>query len=191
MPYQAVKAVLDFVCALLLLILLLPVLALLALAIRLASAGEAIYRQTRIGRLGKPFVIFKFRTMKTGTPVLPTEEMQRQQFDPYTRLGRFLRKTSLDELPQLFNILRGEMSFIGPRPALPSQEDVNSLRAEKGADAVRPGITGLAQVMGRDDLDTPAKVAYDARYSRELSFLLDLKILLRTFGAIFSGRGNK
>jgi len=189
--YPETKAALDKIAGGVLLVLLSPLFLLLFALIGFDSRGSAIYRQKRVGRCGRLFTILKFRTMKTGTPTLSTEEMQRQASKPFTRLGPLLRKTNLDELPQLFNILRGEMSFIGPRPALPSQTDVNTLREELGADAVRPGITGLAQVMGRDDLDTPTKVGYDAEYCRRLSFGFDLLILLRTLGAVLSARGNK
>lgn len=181
---------LDFVFALLLLIILAPILLLIGLCIRLDSPGAAIYCQQRVGKLGKLFKILKFRTMKIDTPCLSTEEMQRLGHKP-TRVGGLLRKTSLDELPQLVNILKGEMSFIGPRPALSTQTDVNTLREEMGVHSVRPGITGLAQVMGRDDLDTVTKVNYDADYCRKMSFWYDISILFATFKAVFSARGNK
>lgn len=189
--YHRFKPVLDFLGAAILVILFAPLLLLVALIIRLDSPGPAIYRQTRIGMNGQPFTIFKFRTMKVDAPVLSTEEMQKCGIIPFTRIGPFLRKTSLDELPQLFNILKGEMSFIGPRPALPSQTDVNTLRAERRADSVRPGITGLAQVMGRDDLDVETKVTYDAEYCENISFRSDLQILVGTFYAVSTARGNK
>ena len=189
--YRALKHTLDLLLALCLLFPLLPLLALLCLVIRLESRGPALYRQRRVGRFGRPFTILKLRSMKVDTPTLSTEEMQRQNLSPFTRLGPLLRKSNLDELPQIFNILRGEMSFVGPRPALLTQSDVNELRAREGVEIARPGITGLAQVKGRDDLETPVKVAYDARYCRELSLWLDAQILLGTVGAVFSGRGNK
>ncbi len=189
-PY-ALKAVLDVVGAIVLTVLLSPLLIALAIAIRLDSPGPAIYCQTRMGARGRKFTIYKFRTMKLGTPVLSTEEMQMRHINPYTRFGTLLRKTSLDELPQLFNIIKGEMSFIGPRPSLPSQTDVNDLRREMGADIMRPGITGLAQVMGRDNLDTQTKVHYDAVYCRSVSLSLDIKILIATLAAVTSARGNR
>jgi O-antigen biosynthesis protein WbqP len=191
MTYEPLKLALDWMLALLLLLLLWPLLALLCLLIRLDSPGPALYRQIRVGQGGRHFTIYKLRSMKVGTPTLSTEEMVRQKYTPFTRLGPLLRKTSLDEIPQLFNILRGEMSFVGPRPALPSQTDVNELREASGVHAVRPGITGLAQVRGRDDLDTETKVRYDAEYCRAMSPLLDLQIVLRTVVAIFTARGNK
>jgi lipopolysaccharide/colanic/teichoic acid biosynthesis glycosyltransferase len=174
-----------------LLVPLLPLLALLSLLIRLESRGPALYRQQRIGRFGRPFTIYKLRSMKIDTPLLSTEEMHRQQFNPFTRLGPMLRKTNLDELPQIFNILKGEMSFIGPRPALPSQHDVNTLRREMGVEMARPGISGLAQVKGRDDLDTQTKVECDAQYCRTMSPLIDAGILFYTIGAVLTARGNK
>ena len=189
--YKKLKEQLDFIGASLLIILLSPIFLLLIAAITLDSRGSAVYRQKRVGRKGRLFTIYKFRSMRRDAPLLSTEEMQRQNERPFTRLGPLLRKTNLDELPQLFNILKGDMSFIGPRPALPSQVDVNTRRDELGADEVRPGITGLAQVKGRDDLDTETKTNYDADYCRRLSLKLDAQILLRTFGAVFSGRGNK
>jgi O-antigen biosynthesis protein WbqP len=190
-PYQSLKHQLDLMVATLVLIILFPVLAFLVLLICMESRGPAIYRQTRVGQFGLPFTIWKFRSMKIDTPVLSTAEMRQQKINPYTRLGPMLRKTNLDELPQLFNILKGEMSFVGPRPALPSQTDVNNLRREMGVEIARPGITGLAQVMGRDDLDTETKVNYDAAYCRNMSFFNDFFILLRTVGAVFTGRGNQ
>lgn len=189
--YPPIKRAIDLVAGVLLLILLGPLMLFVALLIALDSPGPAIYRQKRMGKNGLAFVMLKFRSMKMGAPVLSTEDMQLQAEKPFTRLGPFLRKSNLDELPQLINIIKGEMSFIGPRPALPSQEDVISLRERSGADLVRPGISGLAQVMGRDDLDNVTKVGYDADYCRKLSLLLDLRILALTFVVVFSGRGNK
>ena len=189
--YQSIKHLLDWIFAALLLIPLLPLLGLLALLIRLESRGPAIYRQTRVGRDHRHFTIFKFRSMKFDTPTLSTEEMQQQTFNPYTRSGPFLRRSNLDELPQIFNILRGEMSFIGPRPALPSQSDVNTLRHRMGVEMARPGITGLAQVRGRDDLDVATKVFYDAQYCRTMNLKTDLTILAHTVVAVLNGRGNK
>jgi lipopolysaccharide/colanic/teichoic acid biosynthesis glycosyltransferase len=185
------KRLIDLLGSVILLALFLPLMGLVALIVRLESPGPILFSQERLGRLGRPFTIYKFRTMHAHTPCLSTEEMQRLGAMPYTRLGPFLRKSSLDELPQLINILKGQMSFIGPRPALPTQLDVNQLRLRMGVVGVRPGITGLAQVNGRDDLDTETKVGYDAEYCRMLSFLLDVKIILQTAAAVVSARGNK
>ncbi len=189
--YIQIKRVLDAVFAAILLVIFGVPMLLIALLIRLDSRGPALYKQERVGINQGRFIIYKFRTMKIGTPVLSTEEMQKQAIKPFTRIGPFLRKTNLDELPQLINILKGEMSFVGPRPALPTQEVVNRLRSEKGADSVLPGITGLAQVMGRDDLDDETKVNYDAEYVQKMSFLFDVKLIIKTFGAVITGRGNK
>jgi len=189
--YNPVKQILDRLFALILLVFFAPLMFVISALIRLDSPGEALYKQKRIGRYGKEFTIYKFRTMRTGTPVLPTDQMQMNEYIPITKIGSILRKTSIDELPQLINILKGEMSFIGPRPALPSQTDVNTLRAQLGVDTAIPGITGLAQVMGRDDLDNETKVKYDADYCREMSLGFDLKILTLTFNAVKSSRGNK
>lgn len=189
--YRALKHTLDLLLALALFPLLLPLLCVLFALIRLDSRGPALYRQKRVGRFGRAFTIYKLRSMKIETPTLSTEEMGRMGLSPFTRLGPLLRKTNLDEIPQIWNILRGEMSFVGPRPALLTQFDVNELRRAMGVEIARPGITGLAQVKGRDDLDTPTKVKCDAAYCRELSFWTDLKILIGTIEAVFSGRGNK
>lgn len=189
--YQPLKHTLDHLLALILLVPLAPILVLVAVAIRLESRGPALYQQTRVGQFGRHFTIYKFRSMKIDTPTLSTEEMQLQNFDPFTRIGPFLRKSNLDELPQIFNILKGEMSFIGPRPALPSQHDVNALRREMKVEMARPGITGLAQVRGRDDLDTVTKVECDAQYCRTMSPVIDAGIIFYTIGAVLTGRGNK
>jgi len=188
--YQLLKDVLDFMMALVLFIVLIPLQLAIALLVLLDSPGAAIYCQQRIGLRGREFTIYKFRTMQVDAPCLSTEEMQRIGDDPSTRLGRILRKTSLDELPQLWNILKGEMSFIGPRPALPSQYVVNSRRFQLGADTVKPGLTGLAQVMGRDQLDDETKVQYDAEYCAQRSLLQDIKIVLLTIKVVISARGN-
>jgi len=188
--YPYLKACLDFLFALLLMILCAPLLLLLGLLIRLDSPGPIIYRQRRLGRHGKLFTIYKLRTMKIDAPCLSTEEMQRSGYNHVTRLGVFLRKSNLDELPQLVNIIKGEMSFIGPRPALPSQTDLNNLREELGVHQVRPGITGLAQVMRRDNLETATKVRYDKDYCQRMNLSLDIKIVALTFAVFLSSREN-
>ncbi len=174
--------------AVLLLALLSPVILAVALAVRLTSPGPAIFRTQRVGRDNQLFSMLKFRTMRTDTPQVATHLMS----DPrrfLTPMGGFLRKTSLDELPQLLNVLRGEMSLVGPRPALFNQHDLVALRSQKGVQALVPGITGWAQVNGRDDLPIPVKVDYDAYYLRHRSLLFDLRILLLTAGKAFGGHG--
>lgn len=190
-PYCLLKHALDLVMGLLMLVVLSPLLLVVALVVWLDSGMPVIYRQVRVGRFEKPFTIYKFRTMKTGTPVLSTADMQQQSCIPFTRVGQLLRKTNLDELPQLFNIIRGEMSFIGPRPALTTQDDVNSMRRQSGVDAIRPGLTGYAQATGRDDLDSTTKVARDAEYLHRMGLLFDLKILALTVAAVCTARGSK
>ncbi|MDD3520985.1 MAG: sugar transferase [Actinomycetota bacterium] len=184
------KRFFDIILSVFFFILFIPFWIIIPILIRIDSPGRIIYTQKRIGINSGFFTIYKYRTMKEGTPDIPTDEVD----DPgklITRLGSFLRRSSIDEIPQLINILKGEMAFIGPRPALYNQPLLISLRKEKGADILRPGITGLAQVMGRDDLPIPEKVSYDEQYVKNYSMLLDLKIMLLTVKAILSGRGNR
>ncbi|WP_319586139.1 sugar transferase [uncultured Desulfobulbus sp.] len=189
--YLIIKAIIDFVMAVILLIILGIPMLLIALMIRLDSRGPVIYRQLRVGVNEKPFTIYKFRTMKIDAPVLPTEEIQKLEIDPYTKLGPILRKGSFDELPQFFNVIKGEMSFVGPRPALPTQTDVNDLRKQCDVEWLKPGITGWAQINGRDDISVETKVRLDAEYAKKVSFLFDFIIVIRTFTTIFTAKGNK
>lgn len=152
---------------------------LVALAIRLTSPGPVLYWSDRVGRHNRIFRMPKFRSMRIGTPAVATHLLQ----DPdawLTPIGAFLRKTSLDELPQLWSILAGDMSFVGPRPALFNQDDLVALRTERGVHELVPGLTGWAQVNGRDELPIPDKVALDVEYLRRHSFLFDLRILWLT-----------
>ncbi|WP_337192979.1 hybrid nucleoside-diphosphate sugar epimerase/sugar transferase [Deinococcus xianganensis] len=173
-----------------LLLLLLPVLLLTALIIRLSSPGPVLFTQLRAGRGHHPYTIFKFRTMRLNAPQLSTEDMRRQGISAVTPVGAFLRRTSLDELPQLLNVLRGEMSFVGPRPALMTQHPVLNGRAAAGVDQLPPGITGLAQVTGRDDLSDDEKVRRDATYLRHVDLLTDLLIIRATLRSVLGGRGT-
>ena len=184
-------------------VVLLPLGLILALAIRLDSRGPVFYRQRRIGRGGREIRIFKFRTMVQNAdevlkkvlernPELRAEwdEDHKLKNDPrVTRVGHFLRKMSLDELPQLFNILRGEMSFVGPRPLIPEEEEIRSLREASGVYRMRPGVTGLAQVNGRDLLTAEQKVAYDAYYVEHHTLFMDIRILFQTIAAVLTGKG--
>ncbi|WP_019008868.1 hybrid nucleoside-diphosphate sugar epimerase/sugar transferase [Deinococcus aquatilis] len=172
------------------LLVLAPLLLLLALMIRVTSPGPALFVQTRAGRGHRPFQIYKFRTMRSDAPQLSTEEMRRQGLSPITALGVVLRRTSLDELPQLLNVLKGEMSFVGPRPALMSQAPVLQGREGCGVDQLPPGITGLAQVRGRDDLSDQEKVRYDATYLRHLDLTADLLILRETLRSVLRAKGT-
>jgi Sugar transferases involved in lipopolysaccharide synthesis len=165
-----------------------PLLLLVAAAIKADSRGPVIFKQKRVGRSGQIFEIYKFRTMATGTPDLPTDQMQKLP-SPITKVGSFLRKTSLDELPQLFNVLRGDMSLVGPRPALYNQTNLTAMRDEHGVLEYPPGITGWAQINGRDELPDDVKVELDKWYCDHWSYWLDWRIILSTFGAVLSRRG--
>jgi len=161
---------------------------LIASLVRLTSPGPALYWSDRVGRNNKIFRMPKFRTMRIDTPAVATHLMS----DPeayLTPIGRFLRRTSLDELPQLWSILVGDMSVVGPRPALFNQDDLITLRTEAGVDALTPGLTGLAQINGRDELPIPVKVQFDAEYLRQRCFWLDLKIIVLTFVRVLHRQG--
>ena len=182
------KRAIDVVGALAGLVLFSPVLLYLLVAIRLESPGPALHWSRRIGRDNVVFRMPKFRTMRLGAPDVATHLLA----DPdawITPLGRFLRRTSLDELPQLWSVLRGDMSLVGPRPALFNQEDLVALRTAGGVHRLRPGLTGWAQVNGRDELPIPEKVRLDVEYSERRSLAFDLRILILTALAAVSGRG--
>lgn len=168
-------------------LLLLPLLV-IALLVRLESSGPALYWSRRVGRGDRIFLMPKFRSMRTNAPVVATHLLT----DPdryLTRLGRQLRRTSLDELPQLYSVLVGDMSLVGPRPALFNQIDLIELRREYGVDRLRPGITGWAQINGRDELPVSEKVALDVEYLRHQSFIFDLKILFLTVWRVITAHG--
>ncbi len=173
------KKVFDFLVSCLLLVLLIIPMLLIAVLVRVTSKGHVIYWSDRVGRKDKTFRMPKFRTMKSETPQLATHLMIDSD-DYLSPIGGFLRRTSLDELPQLFSILKGEMSFVGPRPALFNQDDLVVLRTEKGVDKLLPGLTGWAQVNGRDELPIPEKLALDVEYMERQSFLFDMYILCLT-----------
>lgn len=184
------KRIFDIVIALLLLIIFgIPILV-IALLVKLTSKGPALYWSDRIGRNNIIFRMPKFRTMTVDTPAVATHLLD----DPgryLTPIGAFLRKLSLDELPQLISILKGDMSFVGPRPALFNQDDLVELRTRKGIHVLPPGITGWAQINGRDDLPIPIKVDFDEYYFKHRSFLLDLKILFITLFKVWRSEGVK
>lgn len=168
-------------------ILLLPVL-LVALAVRLTSEGPALYWSNRVGRNNKIFKMPKFRSMRVGTPAVATHLLLDAN-KHLTPIGSFLRKSSLDELPQLWSILVGDMSFVGPRPALFNQQDLIELRTRQGVHVLTPGLTGWAQVNGRDELPIPQKVALDVEYLNRRGFLFDLRILWLTFTKVLRREG--
>ena len=183
-----IKRAFDIVAALGGLIVLSPVLAVIALAVRLDSPGPAIHWSRRVGRFNRIFLMPKFRTMRTDAPDVATHLLA----DPQawiTPLGRFLRRASLDELPQLWSVLIGDMSLVGPRPALFNQDDLVALRTAAGVEALRPGVTGWAQVNGRDDLPIEEKARLDADYLQLQGFVFDLKLMFTTLRAAVSGQG--
>ena len=182
------KRLFDVTFALLALLCLGLPLLLLALLVRLSSEGPALYWSQRVGRDNRLFSMPKFRTMRMGTPVVATHLLQQPQAH-VTPLGSFLRKTSLDELPQLWSILRGDMSFVGPRPALYNQDDLIALRTARGVHVLLPGLTGWAQIHGRDELPIPQKVEWDCEYLQRQSLALDLKIIGLTAAAVIMRRG--
>lgn len=175
------KRLIDFIGAIILLVILFPLCLLVGILIRINSSGPVLFRQRRIGENCAEFYIYKFRSMYFSTPAnVPTHLLATP--DSYiTSIGRFLRKTSLDELPQLINILKGDMSFVGPRPALYNQNDLIELREKYKLNMIKPGLTGWAQVNGRDSLSIAVKVEYDRYYVEHWSLLLDFKILIMTF----------
>ncbi len=181
------KRAFDFTCSLIAVIILLPLFALLSLIILIDDGKPVLFRQQRVGRNNEVFSIYKFRTMKNNTGNVATAQLKNSD-EFITRSGRFFRKTSLDELPQLFNILKGDMSFVGPRPLIPEEEEIRQLRNEKGIYAVRPGMTGLAQINGRDNLDMVQKTEYDLQYIENMSFFNDIKILFKTVFVVLSGK---
>ena len=173
------KRLLDLLAAAAVLVVLALPMLLLWLLVRVTSPGPALYVSERVGRNNVPFRMPKFRSMRVDTPTVATHLLT----DPdryVTPVGRFLRRTSLDELPQLWSILHGDMSFVGPRPALYNQEDLITARTERGVHTLRPGLTGWAQVNGRDELSVPEKVTYDAWYLAHASLTLDARIVVMT-----------
>ncbi|AIY40058.1 Lipid carrier : UDP-N-acetylgalactosaminyltransferase [Collimonas arenae] len=174
------KRFFDLILALIASIMLIIPIAITALLVKFTSAGPVIYWSDRVGRNNKIFKMPKFRTMRTNTPAVATHLLP----DPkkfLTPVGSFLRKSSLDELPQLWSIIIGDMSFVGPRPALFNQNDLIAMRTEQGVDQLLPGLTGWAQINGRDELPIPEKVKLDVDYLRQQSFFLDIKIIYLTF----------
>ena len=187
--YIAIKGIVDRVLALAGLIILAPVFSVIILAIKLESKGPVFFKQKRVGIHKSHFNILKFRTMRIDTPKdMPTHLLNNP--DQYiTKVGRFLRKTSLDELPQIINILKGDMSIIGPRPALWNQYDLIAERDKYGANDVLPGLTGWAQINGRDELEIPVKAKLDGYYVKHMGLAMDVKCFFGTFTAVLSSKG--
>ncbi|HEY8048676.1 MAG TPA: sugar transferase [Ramlibacter sp.] len=182
------KRALDILIALVALFGLAIPIVLVALAIKLTSRGPVLYWSDRVGRGNRMFRMPKFRSMRIDTPVVATHLLESPE-QWLTPIGSFLRRSSLDELPQLWTILAGDMSMVGPRPALHNQHDLIELRTARGVHVLRPGLTGWAQVNGRDELPIPEKVAYDAWYLEHRSLALDLKIMALTFTKVLRKEG--
>jgi O-antigen biosynthesis protein WbqP len=186
-----IKRIIDFTISLLAMIILWPVFLLISVLIKLDSKGPVLFKQKRVGKDKKHFYILKFRTMRTDTPKdMPTHMLKNPEAF-ITRVGKFLRKTSLDELPQIINILKGEMSIIGPRPALWSQYDLIEERDKYGANDIYPGLTGWAQINGRDELPIDIKAKYDGEYVERMSFEFDVKIFFKTIFSVLRSEGVK
>ena len=188
--YSISKRTMDIVSSLVGLILLSPLFLLVAILIKLDSKGPIIFKQIRIGKNSKPFYIYKFRSMKIDAPNLSTEEFINDS-DFTTKVGKFIRKTSIDELPQLVNILKGDMSIVGPRPVIEREVRLLELRKECNVDSILPGITGLAQINGRDNIDDYEKVKYDFEYLSKRNLVLDIKIIINTVLKVTKSEGIK
>lgn len=186
---DGLKRGIDFLLSLAGIIVLSPIFLILCLAIKIDSKGPVIFKQKRVGKNKTHFYIYKFRTMKVDTPKeTPTHLLSNPDFF-ITRVGKFLRKTSLDELPQLFNILKGDMAVIGPRPALWNQYDLIEERDMYHANDIRPGLTGLAQISGRDELEIDYKARLDGQYTANIAPWMDLKCFFGTIISVFKSEG--
>ena len=183
------KRIIDFILSLVGIIVLSPLLLILVIAIKVDSKGPVVFTQKRVGKDKKLFSIYKFRTMKIDTPKEMPTHLLKNPDEFITRVGKFLRKTSLDELPQLFNILKGDMAIIGPRPALWNQEDLIEERDKYGANDIRPGLTGWAQINGRDELEIDIKASLDGYYVEHESFWMDVKCFFGTILSVFKSDG--
>ena len=187
--YIYIKRILDILFLVIFSPILLPVMLLLSIAVKLSSPGPVFFTQKRVGKDCTFFTIYKFRSMRIDTPKdVPTHLLQNPETF-ITPVGRFLRKSSLDELPQIINILKGEITLVGPRPALWNQDDLVAEREKYDANSITPGLTGLAQVKGRDELPIDVKAKFDGEYRANMGFLLDIKILFLTFIAVFRSDG--
>ena len=187
-PLNFMKRIFDLLAALGLMLILAPLFLFVVLGVKLTSAGPVLFRTRRVGKNSRLFTMYKFRTMRIDTPQVATHLLKEpDQF--LTPIGKLLRRTSLDELPQLINVLRGEMSLVGPRPALFNQDDLIALRTAGGVHQLTPGVTGWAQVNGRDELPIPEKVKLDEWYMRNRSFWLDLKIVVMTIFKVIRKEG--
>ncbi len=185
------KRILDFLMSVVGAIVLFPLYFIIAMIIKLTSPGPILFKQKRVGINYSFFMIYKFRTMRIDTPKdMPTHMLENP--DQYiTSIGKFLRKTSLDELPQLFNIIKGDMAIVGPRPALWNQDDLMELRVKNGSSKVRPGLTGLAQISGRDELEIAIKADLDGQYASNIRMFEDVRLFFATFISVLRSDGVK
>lgn len=182
------KRIFDFLMSLIGIFILSPIIIIVALCVKLTSKGPILFKQRRIGKNNEEFSIYKFRTMRIDTPNVPTHLLENPE-QWITPIGKFLRKTSLDELPQLFNILSGKMSIVGPRPALYNQFDLKEMRTKEGIHKLVPGLTGWAQINGRDEIPLSLKVKLDKEYLERKSFWFDLKIIFLTVISVIKSDG--
>lgn len=187
--YQHVKRGIDFVMASVGLVILSPLFLVLIVAIKADSKGPILFRQKRVGIHKSHFNILKFRTMRTDTPKDTPTHLLKNPEQYITRIGKFLRKTSLDELPQIINIIKGDMAIVGPRPALWNQYDLIEERDKYGENDIRPGLTGWAQINGRDELEIPVKAKLDGEYVKKMGLGMDIRCFLGTFLSVLRGDG--
>ena len=174
------KRIFDFIVSIFALIFLSPLFLVVSLAILITDGSPVLFKQERVGKDNKLFTVYKFRTMRNGIGDVSTAELTDAN-EKITKTGKLLRLTSIDELPQLFNILNGTMSLVGPRPLIPAEKEIRELRAQYGVYSVRPGITGYAQINGRDNIDDETKALLDKEYVEKQSFMFDIKIIFKTF----------
>lgn len=172
------KRIVDFVIVITAAIILFPFMALITILIKIFDPGPIIFKQKRVGREGTIFEFYKFRSMPVNTGNLPSDQVGQVKL---TWIGKVIRRTNLDELPQLFNVLKGDMSIVGPRPPIPAQIELTELRRKNGSLGCRPGLTGLAQVSSFDGMSIEEKASFDGEYARQISLFTDIKIILRTF----------
>lgn len=189
MFYTFIKRLIDLVLSLIAILVFSPIFILISILIKLDSKGSVLFKQERIGKNKTHFYILKFRTMRIDTPKnMPTHLLENPE-QWITKMGKFLRKSSLDELPQLFNILKGEMSIVGPRPALWNQFDLIELRDQFKVNEITPGLTGWAQVNGRDELSIDDKVRFDKEYFDQMNLVFDIKCIILTLFKVFKSEG--
>ncbi len=187
--YLIIKRMLDVCLSLIALIILLPFFLIVSIVIKIESRGPIFFKQKRVGKDKKYFTIYKFRTMRIDTPKDMPTHMLKDAESYITKFGNIMRKTSIDELPQIINILKGDMSIIGPRPALWNQDNLITERDKYNANDIRPGLTGWAQINGRDELTIPEKAKFDGEYIEKISFLFDVNIFFKTIINVFKHDG--